>query len=219
MASSPESVTAEQVEELVRQSVDERKIFWRTDEKLRASLPEVSPEDRDYLRRELAAIRAASARATRAGEETGVFDLDPDPEPDPEPDRHVEALVEELLPHLSMRKLFSVSSLSPEVDLRMQLDLMREHLKITRKKPKTQRGRGRPKGSALLEIPIKKSVNLWMDGYTHKEIHEKVDPARRIDPLTLKRSLQRKIHNSLPERQAQIKAAHEAARLRKKKAQ
>jgi hypothetical protein len=94
-----------------------------------------------------------------------------------------------------------------------------QHYNIRPKKPKALRGRGRPKGSALLEIPIKKSVNLWMDGYTHREIHKKVDPAGRIDPLTLKRSLQRKIQTSLPERQAQIKAAHEAARLRKKKAQ
>src|ERR1017187_5334621 len=182
MASSHESVTAEQVGELVRQMVDQRKTVWWTDEKLRASLPEVSPEDRDYFRRELAAIRAASARARGAGEETGVFDLDPDPEPDPESDRHVEALVEKLLPHLPMRKLFSLGALcGPEVDIRMILDFMREYLIITRKKPKTLRGRGRPKGSGE-KLHITQGVKLWAQGYSHREIHEKV--GRGTDPDT-----------------------------------
>jgi hypothetical protein len=131
-----------------------------------------------------------------------------------------EALTADINSLLGGKVQFSVECLEWELaHIPEELKWMRQHFKFTPKKPKSARRPGRPKGSALLEIPIKKSVNLWMDGYTHKEIHEKVDPDGRIDPLTLKRSLQRKIQTSLPERQAQIKAAHEAARLRKKKAQ
>ena len=222
MSSSPADVTTEQTASCVGQLVDERKDYrWWTDD---PSLPSWARPTSTFVNlltgeRESRAS-AGSPEVNEPDAQPEVIDLDTeDEEPDPRTEKLLTILEEHPQYPPSPRSWFGFGDVWRQITLRAQLDWMRQHFKITPKKPKSVRGRGRPKGSALLEIPIKKSVNLWMDGYTHKEIHEKVDPAGRIDPLTLKRSLQRKIQTSLPERQAQIKTAHEAARLRKKKAQ
>jgi hypothetical protein len=220
MASSPADVTTEQTASGLL--VDERKDYrWWTDDPSLPSWARLTPTFVNLWTGERESRASASSpEVNEPDAQPEVIDLDTeDEEPDPRTEKLLTILEEHPQYPPSPRSWFGFGDVWRQITLRAQLDWMRQHFKITPKKPKSVRGRGRPKGSALLEIPIKKSVNLWMDGYTHKEIHEKVDPAGRIDPLTLKRSLQRKIQTSLPEKQAQIKAAHEAARLRKKKAQ
>lgn len=211
MVSSPENVTTtEQTASWVGQLVDERKDYsgWWTDDTLRASLPKLSPEDEDYHRRELAARRAESARLRRAPDYDDMGIVEFDPEPDPEPNPKIEAIVEVILPHLPKSPLSLFSSLfgSPEVQLRVQLDLTQEHFKITPRR-KSARRRGRPKGSKTTNT--KAEVDLWEQGLSDLAIYDRLKPSHVFDGGRARRA---KIYTFSEEKQARIHAAHKAGK-------